>query len=197
LEQMKSWSTHGVDGVYRFLARVWRAIFNQDARVKEFLQDRKPTNEELRLLHELIKKVTDDLDRMSFNTAISAFMIFLNQILKMKSVSKEIIESFLTLLSPFAPHICEEIWEKLGHDRFIVLEKWPVFDSELIKKESIEIVIQVNGKLRSKIRVPVEITEDALKSAALKDEKVAPHVEGKEIKKVVIVPKRLVNVVAV
>jgi leucyl-tRNA synthetase len=152
--------------------------------------------EELPLIHALIKKVTQDLERMSFNTAISAFMVFLNEETKRETKSRAVLEDFLRLLSPFAAHMAEELWEKLGHKPFVCQEAWPQHDEKYLVKSEIEIPIQVNGKIKFKIMVPAGITSDELESMALNEPRVKEALGGKAVQKVIVVPKRLVNVVA-
>jgi len=195
LEQSKAWSTQGVEGVFRFLGRVWRLFVNEQGTVRADIRDQEPPLEEKRLEHRLIKKVSQDFERMAFNTAISAFMIFVNEEKKFKVKSKKTLQTFLTLLSPMAPHLAEELWEKLGHDQCIVTEKWPSWKEEWLTDENIEIAIQINGKVRSHMTVSSSLSQEELKAQALKDIKVAQAVNSQKIRKVIVVPKRLVNVV--
>ncbi|MDD5590037.1 MAG: class I tRNA ligase family protein, partial [Candidatus Portnoybacteria bacterium] len=139
-------------------------------------------------------KVGDDLENLKFNTAISAMMVFLNEMEK-NQISKKDFEKFLVILSPFAPHISEELWEKLGHKESIFVQEWPQFDPELIKEENIELIVQVNGKLRDKIQVSTGISEEDAKKAALESEKVKAFLEDKEPKKVIFVKGKLINIV--
>jgi len=195
LEQTKAWSSHGVYGVHRFLARVWRLFVDANGNLQKDIVADPPDELQLRLIHTLIQKVTRDFERMSFNTAISASMIFVNECGKLKAKSKEVLETFLKLLSPLAPHMAEELWEKLGHATFVCQESWPAFDSQYTQTKEIEIPIQINGKLRSKILVAADLDNEALKEAALKDPKIAEAIKENTVRKVIVVPKRLVNVV--
>ncbi len=203
LEMVKPWSTRGVEGVSRFLARVWRLFMGEssvgDSPQKRGLSplvvDREPAPEELRLLHQTIKKVTDDLEGMRFNTAISALMIFVNEMMKIKEQSKSILEMFVLLLSPFAPHLAEELWEKLGHDKTLAYEPWPSYDNKYLVENEVEIAIQVLGKIKTRLVVPVGISEAELQTRVMADANIKPWVEGKTVKKVIIVPGRLVNII--
>jgi len=147
------------------------------------------------LLHKTIKKVTEDIENFKFNTAISQLMIFANELDKEKQIPKEIFEKFLKILAPFSPHISEEIWENLGNKKSIFLSPWPKYDEKLIKEEKIILVIQVNGKVRDKVEVEADISEEEAKELVISREKVRKWIERKEIKKVIFVPKKLINFV--
>ncbi len=198
LEQVKPWSTHGVEGVYRFLSRVWRAVIDDRAETTALspaVKDVPAAKETLRLLHHTIQKVTDDLDGMRFNTAIAAMMEYTNHLTKLDVRPRAAVESFVLLLSPFAPHIGEELWQALGHAETLAYEPWPKADPALLKADTIEVPVQVNGKLRSRLTVPADIDEKALEAAALADEKVVAFIAGKQLKKVIVVKGKLVNIV--
>jgi leucyl-tRNA synthetase len=198
LEQVKPWSTRGVEGVYRFLSRVWRAIIDDRAETTALsptVKDVPADKETLRLLHHTIQKVTDDLDGMRFNTAIAAMMEYTNHLTKLKMRPRAAIEPFVLLLAPFAPHVAEELWHALGHVDTLAYAAWPKADPALLKSDTIEVPVQVNGKLRSRLTVPSEIDEKALEAAALADEKVKASIEGKTVKKVIVVKGKLVNIV--
>ena len=196
LEAMKPWSMQGVEGVHRFLFKLWRAVIDQDtgkldAAVKETDADEAT----LRLLHQTIKKVGDDIETFNFNTAISAMMIFVNHLSRQTERSKAAIEKLVLILAPFAPHIAEELWEKLGHSESLAYEPWPEYDKELIKEKEIELAVQVNGKIKDRIVVPADADEEQIKQKALSNEKVAAAMAGKEPKKVIVIKSRLVNIV--
>jgi leucyl-tRNA synthetase len=195
LEQSKAWSTKGIEGIYRFLGRVWRLFLDDTQNLRKDITPKDPDEEALRLQHELIAKVTHDLDRMCFNTSISACMVFVNQMMKREAKPKKSLETFLLLLSPFAPHLCEELWEKCGHKDSISKETWPVSDKRYLQRDQIQMVVQVNGKLRSKVQVPADIQEEELKKRVLEDKKVSEAIARKKVQRVVIVPRRLVNLV--
>ncbi len=184
-----AWSTQGIMGQRRFLERVWRlkSKVNQRSRI---------TNHGLQnLLHKTIKKVTEDIENFRFNTAISALMILTNEFEKAKELPAISYQTLLKLLAPLAPHIAEELWQKLGHKKSIFFEKWPRYNPELIKEEKVTLVIQVNGKVRDKIEIEHSFSEKEAKDLALGREKVKRWIEGKEIKKVIFVPGKLINFV--
>ncbi len=198
LKDMKSWSMKGVEGVHRFLNRVWRLVIDEETdTLHPLISDTAPTREQLRVLHQTIKKVTQDIDEMAFNTAIAQMMIFVNEAYKWQTRPKSILEPFILLLSPFAPHIAEELWQRLGHKQTLAYEPWPEYDEELIKENTVEIVLQINGKVRGTIQVSREEAgkRDVLEKIALESEAIQKRIAGKEIKKVIAVPNRLVNVV--
>jgi leucyl-tRNA synthetase len=224
LEMVKPWSTKGVEGVYRFLGRVWR-LFVDERSETEFEQslttepqrgtellgkirlapgiaDTQPTAGQLKALHACIKKVTEDLDGLRFNTAISALMVFINEAMTWETKPASVLRDFLILLQPFAPHVAEELWAKLHasrdsqHSQGLAYAAWPKFDPALLVEDTLEIPVQVNGKLRDVIKVPATVTQADLERAALSSEKVKPFLEGKTVRKVIVLPKRLVNIVA-
>ncbi len=198
LEAVKPWNTNGVEGVYRFLNRVWRMMIDDTAEtvtLNHAISDAEPTKETLRLLHRTIQKVTEDTDGMRFNTAISAMMEFTNHLTKQEARSRAVLEPFVLLLAPYAPHVAEELWAALGHGPTLAYEPWPTFDPALTKADEIEVPVQVNGKLRAKLTVPAGIDAAALEAAALADEAVKAQLVGKTVKKVIVVPRKLVNLV--
>jgi leucyl-tRNA synthetase len=199
LEQMKPWSMRGVEGVSRFLARVWRLMMTENQagewELSSALQDIDPTKEQQKILHATIKKVTEDIESLSFNTAISQMMIFVNAFTTAEAVPVSAMRTFLVLLNPFAPHLSSELWEKLKSPSDIAQQSWPACDEMFLIEDEIEIVIQVNGKLRASMKMPIAASEEQVKAAALANPKIQQHVAGKSIRKVVVVPKKLVNVV--
>jgi len=194
LEMVKPWSMRGVEGVSRFLARVWRLFIDREDQLVKLIEDRAPTNDELRILHQAIFKVTDDLDGMRFNTAISALMVFVNEMTKATSQPKSLLETFLLLLAPFAPHISEELWSRLGHSKTLAYEKWPSYDKKYLVQDEVEIAVQVSGKIKARIVVSRNISEEELKAKALALPDIKPLIEGKTVNKIFIVPGRLVNI---
>ena len=196
LEDVKPWNTTGIDGVSRFLRRVWRELINRDgainSKIKAGLTDSPETE---RLLHETIKKVTGDIERLRFNTAISQMMIFSNHLQKAEALSLAAAKTFIQLLAPFAPHMCEELWERLGEKPSIVNAPWPRFDPVKLATEEVRIVFQINGKLRGDALVPKEAGEEAVLEAARSHPRVKAHLEGKTIKKVIYVPGKILNLV--
>jgi leucyl-tRNA synthetase len=223
LEMVKPWNTKGVEGVYRFLGRVWR-LFVDEASETEFeqavstveppkrgdalaliklsaaIQDVDPTPAQLKALHTCIKKVTEDLDALRFNTAISALMVFNNEAMTWQVKPREVLREFLVVLQPFAPHLAEELFAKLeaaspAKPPTLAYVPWPKFDAALLVEDTVEMPVQVNGKLRDKIVVAVGASQAEIEAAALACEKVKPFTEGKTIKKIIVVPGRLVNIV--
>ncbi|MBU4360284.1 class I tRNA ligase family protein, partial [Patescibacteria group bacterium] len=183
-----SWSDKGIIGVKRFLNKVWN--------LQEKITDQNIENKNLtRILHQTIKKVTEDIENFHFNTAISQLMILVNEIEKQKSLLITHYSLLITLLSPFAPHLCEELWSQLGNDKTLAFEKWPEYDENLIQADEIELVIQVNGKVRDKIIVDANISEDEAKNKALDSEKVQKWLENKEPKKIIYIKSKLVSIV--
>jgi leucyl-tRNA synthetase len=198
LEATKPWSMRGVEGVFRFLNRVWRLIIDDRAEEMQLLaavQDVPPSKETLRALHQTIQRVTEGLDGMRFNTAIAAMMELTNYLTREEVRSKSVLDTLVLLLSPFAPHLAEELWQALGHQKTLAYEPWPAFDLTLIKEDQIEVPVQINGKLRSKITVPAEMDQNALQNAAMADERVKELTAGKTVRKVIVVPGKLVNIV--
>jgi leucyl-tRNA synthetase len=196
LESMKPWSMHGVEGVHRFLNKVWRTVINEDTgQVNDEVTESEPDEKTLRLLHQTVKKVGSDIETFGFNTAISQMMIFINHLSQQKNRPKSVIETFLLSLSSFAPHISEELWSRMGHNDTIAHEPWPVYDEKLIKEKEIELAIQVNGKIKDRLLVFVDTSEEEIKQKALECEKVALALEGKTPKKIIVIKSRLVNIV--
>ncbi len=189
-DQMISWSDKGVQGCFRFLNRVWQ-VFNNQQKISS-----QTSKELLPRLHQLIKKVDKDLEAMKFNTAVAAFMEFVNDWAEDKQVlSKEDTEIFLRLLSPLTPHLAEELWEKSGHRKSILLEPWPEHDKKLIKQETWQLIIQVNGKVRGKIEIKQGISEKEAGEVALSQDKIKKWLNGQKPKKIIYIPNRLVNIV--
>jgi len=196
LEAIKPWSMQGAEGVHRFLNKVWRMVVDEDTDLLDkTVKEAGPDEATLRLLHQTIKKVGDDIESFGFNTAISAMMIFVNQLSKQSVRPKSVIEKFLLILAPFAPHIAEELWAKLGHTDTLAYEPWPKYDKELIKEKEIELAVQVNGKIRDRIVVAAETDEEQIKQKALSSDKVIAAMAGKEPRKIIVIKSRLVNIV--
>jgi leucyl-tRNA synthetase len=232
LEMVKPWNTSGVEGVYRFLGRAWRlfvdeasetefeqslaaepqrgATFLEQIQLSQAIRDTEPTPSKLKTLHACIKKVTEDLEGLRFNTAISALMVFVNEAMTWETKPCNVMREFLILLQPFAPHLAEELWEKMATSTTcksatpgaalpgaldLAYQPWPGFNEALLAEDTWEIPVQVNGKLRGLIRVPAGASQAELESNAVAAEKVKPFIEGKTIKKIIVVPKKLVNIV--
>jgi leucyl-tRNA synthetase len=198
LEATKPWSMQGVNGVRGFLDRAWRMIVSERTENLEpnpAVQNVPLSDDQNRTLHKTIVAVTKDLDHLDFNTAIARMMEFTNFFTKESVRPREAMEKFILLLSPFAPHMAEELWELLGHDKTLAYDPWPAVDEKWLKEDTIEIPVQINGKLRGKITVPAGSDQAALESAARADVKIAELLAGKTIIKSIIVPGRLVNFV--
>ena len=186
--QTISWSAQGVKGVYRFLEKVWKLF-------SEVPEKQESSQEVLRAVHKLNKKIDRDMEVTKFNTIIASFMEFINLASEKKEIGKKELKRFLILLSPFAPHLSEELWSKLGQKESIISEKWPKPDSNLVKDEIVTLVIQINGKVRDKIEVEADISEEEAKDLVISREKVKNRISGKEIKKIIFVPGKLINIV--
>ncbi|MCB9555760.1 MAG: leucine--tRNA ligase [Deltaproteobacteria bacterium] len=195
VETSKPWNTRDIVGVHRFLLRVWRNFFDIDSG-ELLVSDEAPSDELTRALHKTIKRVTDDMDRMRFNTAIAALIELNNQLVSVDRVPRSVADAFVLMLAPIAPHICEELWQALGHNQSLACEPWPSYDEALLADAMINIVVQIKGKTRGNVSVPAEATEEEIRQIALADEKINKHVEGKTIRKVIYVPGRLINIVA-
>ncbi|MCM3731095.1 leucine--tRNA ligase [Fictibacillus nanhaiensis] len=197
LDASIAWSTTGLDGARRFLDRVWRLLGSEDGEsLNPAIQDTKGTEAFNRLYHLTVKKVTEDYEGLRFNTAISQLMVFVNEANKQEALPKDLIQGFVKMLSPIAPHICEELWEKLGGTGSIAYEAWPVWDEAQLVENEVEIVVQVNGKLKAKMTIPANSNGQDMEQIALKEEVVQQSIEGKTIRKVITVPGKLVNIVA-
>ena len=198
LEATKPWSKTGVNGVRGFLDRAWRMIISDRSEQMELnpsLQNVPPTEEQNRTLHKTIAAVTKDIESLAFNTAIARMMEFTNFFTRETVRPVAAMEKFVLLLAPFAPHAAEELWQSLGHTKTLTYEPWPEVDEHWLKEDTVEIPVQVNGKLRGKITVPAGSDQAAIEAAARADEHVAKLVAGKTIIKVIVVPGRLVNFV--
>ncbi|MFN3681387.1 MAG: leucine--tRNA ligase, partial [Nitrospira sp.] len=193
LEAMKPWSTRGVEGVTRFLERVWRLMVDDQGRLSAAVSEVDPTLDQQRLLHRTIKKVTDDIEALRFNTAISQLMIFTNELTKVDCRPRALLEPLVLLLSPFAPHLAEELWERLGYPPSVSQQPWPSYDPALTVAEQVTIPIQVNGRLRGKVKVDHDAPRELIERLAR--EEVAGWIQDKELKKVVYVEKKLINFV--
>ncbi len=196
LEADKPWNMQGVEGVHRFLQKLWRAVVDRDTgKLDKAVQQAQANEATLRLLNQTIKKVGDDIESFGFNTAISAMMILLNHLSRETIQPKTVIEKLVLILAPFAPHIAEELWEKLGHTESLVYEPWPEYDRDLIKEKEIELAVQVKGKIKDRIVVAADADEDQIKQKALSCEKVIAALAGKEPRKIIVIKSRLVNIV--
>ncbi|MCC6694280.1 MAG: leucine--tRNA ligase [Candidatus Hydrogenedentes bacterium] len=195
LDRDKPWTEEGLHGIHRFLRRVWALIVAEDGSIHPRIVESGGDASMLKTLHHTIKCVSEDMDSLQFNTSISRLMEYLNAAVKAESINKPEIEQFILLLAPMAPHICEEIWERLGHADTIAYEPWPVYDPALLVENTLEVPVQVNGKLRGVVTVPADADKDAILAAAKSDAKVHPHLDGKTLVKEIYVPGKMVNIV--
>ena len=192
VEASKPWDTNGIDGVNRFLKRLWALFYKGDTMQ---LTDEKPSAEALKSLHKLIKKVSGDIETFSYNTSVAAFMICVNELTSMKCRSREIYEPLVVLLTPFAPHIAEELWHVLGHDTTVCDAQWPTWNEDYLKESTVKYTVLFNGKPRYNIEVPAGTAQDEVQRIALADDGAARWLDGKQPKKVIVVPNKIVNVV--
>lgn len=195
LDASIAWSENGLDGSRRFLDRVWRLLVTENNELSpKVVREETPQLE--KSYHQTVKKVTEDFESLNFNTAISQLMVFINDCYKAEKINQSYIEGFVKMLAPIAPHIGEELWSILGHEGTITYQPWPSYDAELLEGDVVEIVVQVNGKLRAKLEIPKNATKEEMEQFAFENENVQQAIEGKDIKKVIAVPQKLVNIVA-
>ena len=193
LEQSKPWDTNGIDGVHKFLRKVWKLFFDRDGKL--IVTDEKATADELKVLHRTIRKISEDIERFSFNTAVSAFMICVNDLTALKCNKREILEPLTILLAPFAPHICEEIWHALGHNQTVCDAPWPQFNADYLVESTVVYPVSFNGKVRFKLEAPASLNPADVEKLVLKEEQTQKWTEGKEVKKVIVVPGKIINIV--
>ena len=193
VEQSKPWDTNGIDGCHRFLKKLWKFMTTDDGKIAA--TDDAPTKGELKSLHTLIKKVTGDIEQFSYNTSIAAFMVCLNELTKQKSMSREVKESLTVLLAPFCPHLCEELWQMLGHDTSVCDAKWPSFNEDNLKEDSVKMMVAFNGKARFQLEFPAGVSKEEAEKAALENPQAAKWMEGFTVAKVIVVPGKMINVV--
>jgi leucyl-tRNA synthetase len=189
LQVSKPWSTSGMSGIYRFLDRIWR--LGEERTISE----EKPSKDLLKKLHKTIKKVTGDTDTLNFNTAISQMMVLVNELYKIDTLPREVWEDLILMMAPYTPHLCEELWQRAGHNDSLFRAPWPTYDEALTIDDEIELVIQVNGKLRAKVKVARDISREDMIETTLSNDKILPWIEGKTIIKKIAVPGKLVNIV--
>ncbi|WP_268123680.1 leucine--tRNA ligase [Roseivirga pacifica] len=193
LEQFKPWNTNGIDGVRKFLGKLWRLFHNSQGELE--VSDAAPSKDELKSLHKTIKKAEEDIERYSFNTSVSTFMICVNELSALKCNNRAVLQDLLVVISPYAPHITEELWSLLGHETSIVDAPYPEFNEEYLKESDIEYPVMINGKMRTKLQLSADMSKAEIEAAALADETVQKWLEGKPPKKVIVVPKKIVNLV--
>ncbi len=192
----KPWNMQGVEGVHRFLQKLWRLVINEETgEVSDAVQDVDADEQTCRLLHQTIKKVGEDIESFAFNTAISAMMIFVNHLGRQQIRPKAVVEKLLLILAPFAPHIAEELWQRLGHGESLAYEPWPEYDKEMVKERQLELAVQVNGKVRDRIVIAADADEESIKEAALSRPKIKGIVGDRQPGRIIVVKPRLVNIV--
>ena len=193
LEQSKPWDTNGIEGTFRFLRKFWN-LFHSAGDVFG-VADEAPTKAELKVLHATLKKVSEDIEKMSFNTSVAQFMIAANELGALKCNKRAVLEPLVIALAPFAPHIAEELWEKLGHSTSVTLAAWPKWDARYLVEDSFSYPISFNGKTRLQLEFPIGLSKEEVEAQVLANPEVQSRLEGKAPKKVIVVPKRIVNIV--
>jgi leucyl-tRNA synthetase len=194
LEQSKPWSTQGIEGVLRFLRKLWR-LFHQGDNETFLLSDEIATKAELKILHKTIKKATEDIENFSFNTSVSAFMVCVNELQDLKCNKREILEPLITLLSPYAPHICEELYALCGHHKSVNFAEWPIFNPDYLIENEFNYPISFNGKVRFNLLFALDKELKEIENEVLANEQTLKYLEGKPAKKVIVVKGKIVNVV--
>ena len=193
VEQSKPWDTNGIDGCHRFLKKFWSLFYGRGEEL--FVTDDAPTKEELKSLHKLIRKVTADIEAFSYNTSISAFMICVNELSSLKCAKREVLKPLVVTLAPFAPHVCEELYELLGGEGSVCDAPWPAFNEEYLKEDSVTYSISFNGKTRFTLELAADLDNAAIQEIVLANENTQKYIDGKTIRKVIVVPKKIVNIV--
>ena len=192
LEQDKPWNTAGISGVHNFLKKTWRLFYDQE---KLIVTNNKPSPEAYKILHQTIKKVTDDIERYSFNTCISTFMICVNELSALKCSNREILAPFIVLLSPFAPHFSEELWSVLGHSKSIEFEPFPLFDPSHVTETTKDYPVSFNGKMRFTLKLSLSLSIDEIKEIVINEERTQNQLQGNPPKKIIVVPGKIINIV--
>ena len=193
ISQSKPWDSNGIDGCFRFLRKTWNLFYPKNG--EWAVTDAEPTKENLKTLHKLIKKVSEDIEEFSYNTSVPAFMIAVGELAQQKCVSRSILEQLVVLLAPFTPHICEELWHNLGHETTVCDAPWPVFNEDYLKESSQTLSVSFNGKTRFTLDFAADATKEAIQEATLASEQAQKYLEGKQVVKVIVVPGRIVNIV--
>ena len=196
LDASIAWSTNGLDGSRRFLDRIWRLFVTDNGELTAKIVDTDDSGKLEKVYHQTVKKVTEDYEALRFNTAISQLMVFINDAYKAETLPKAYVEGFVKMISPIVPHIAEELWNKLGHEESIAYEAWPAYDEAKLVDDEVEIVVQINGKVKAKLMVPADATREKLEEIAMDDNAIKEQIDGKTVRKVIAVPGKLVNIVA-
>ena len=195
LDKAKPWSTSGLQGCSRFIKKLWSILVDDDGILSKRIIDHKDSKETLQALNMMIKKVSDNLDQMQFNTCVSEFMIFTNYLQKLDSINIDTIRSFIIIMNPFMPHLAQELWELIGETNELTYQAWPKYDRDLIISDEIVIPIQINGKRRSEITIPVELSEDEVIKKAKLDDKIASYLKNTTIIKEIYIKGKILNIV--
>jgi leucyl-tRNA synthetase len=195
LEASKPWNTKSVEGITRFLDRVWRLYVEEDGAPSRAISGDEAPIAARRVVHQTIRKVTDDLEALKFNTAIAQLMVCVNELTRLERRPRALLEPLVQLVNPFAPHLAEELWQRLGHRDSITYEPWPAWDPELVEEEVVTVAVQVNGKLRATLELPRGADQGAAQAAALDDPRVRRYIDGAQVRKVIYVPDKLLNLV--
>jgi leucyl-tRNA synthetase len=193
LEQSKPWDTQGIEGVFRFIRKFWRLFHNENLQFS--VSDQNPEKAELKILHKTIRKVEEDIERFSFNTAVSAFMICTNELADLKSNKRDILEPLVILISPYAPHLAEELWHLLGHNSSVTTQPFPQWNDQYLIENTFAYPVSFNGKKRFELELPLDMDPKAIEARVLANEDAAKWIAGKPIKKIIIVPNRIINIV--
>ena len=189
INQSKPWDSNGIDGCFRFLKKFWK-LYQQE------LNDEEPLKDSLKSVHKLIKKVTGDIEQFSYNTAVSAFMICVNELGQQKCASRELLKKMIVLIAPFAPHMAEELWEQLGGETKSVFDaEWPAWDESYLVENEVQLTVSFNGKARFQMTFPADATKEDIEKKALEDERSQHYIDGKTIVKIIVVPKKIINIV--
>ena len=194
VEQSKPWDTNGIDGCHRFLKKFW-GLYYDNRSDNMLVNNDEPSKDSMKSLHKLIKKVTDDIEKFSYNTSISAFMIAVSELQQQKCHSKAVLEPLAVLIAPFAPHVAEELWHAMGHDTTVCDAQWPEFNPAFLVESEMQLTVSFNGKARFQKKFPVDAKNDDIQAAVLADEQSQKYLDGKQVIKVIVVPKKIVNVV--
>ena len=195
LEQSKPWDTNGIDGCHRFLKKFWGLFFDNRDSDQLAINNEPATKEQLKSVHKLIKKITADIENFSFNTAVSAFMLCVNELSQLKCHNKELLEQVVILLNPFAPHITEELWSLLGHTNSVCDAAWPQVNEAYLVEDEQQLTISFNGKARFQMNFAATASSDEIQAITLQDERTIKYIDGKTVVKVIVVPKKIVNIV--
>lgn len=196
LDASIAWSTNGLDGSRRFLDRIWRLLVEEDGKITSKLVENDDSGKLEKVYHQTVKKVTEDYEGLRFNTAISQLMVFINDAYKADTLPKQYVEGFVKMIAPICPHIAEELWAKLGNEESISYQTWPAYDEAKLVDDEVEIVVQINGKVKAKLMVPADATREKLEAIAMDDDMIKEQIDGKTVRKVIAVPGKLVNIVA-